>query len=162
MHYLIDGHNLIAFTPGLDLEMIDDETQLLKLLQVYQRQNRDHIEIYFDNSPPGQAGKHRYGMLTAHFVRAGLSADSAIHRRLAKLGSSARNWTVVSSDRAVLAAAREVHAAVIRSDTFAKKVLTAQKANSQSDRYNGESPSDVEIDRDEVQEWLEIFSKRKS
>jgi predicted RNA-binding protein with PIN domain len=161
MRYLIDGHNLIAFTPGINLEMIDDEDQLINLLQKYQRQSRDHVEVYFDNSPPGQAGTHRYGMLTAHFIRAGLSADSAIRRRLVKLGPDARNWTVVSSDQAVQAAAREVHAAVIRSDVFAQKMLVAQEANQQSDRLNKGHRSDVDIDQDDIEEWLEIFLRKK-
>ena len=34
MHYLIDGHNLIARVPGLSLADPDDEVKLLQLLKI--------------------------------------------------------------------------------------------------------------------------------
>jgi uncharacterized protein len=116
MPYLIDGHNLIAKTPGLSLQAFDDENQLIELLQDFCRTRRKPVEVYFDNAPVGQAAVRRFGQVTAHFVRQGSTADAAIHRRLVRLGKSAGNWTVVSSDRAVQTAARLAHAQVLSSN----------------------------------------------
>jgi predicted RNA-binding protein with PIN domain len=86
MAYLIDGHNLIAKIPGLNLYDIDDEVQLIQILQIFCRQSRKRVEVYFDNAPPGNVRTRKYGLVTAHFVRRGSTADAAIQSRLKKLG----------------------------------------------------------------------------
>ena len=54
MAYLIDGHNLIAAVPGIHLDEIDDETQLIQVLGGFCRQRKKRVEVFFDNAPPGQ------------------------------------------------------------------------------------------------------------
>jgi predicted RNA-binding protein with PIN domain len=105
MPFLIDGHNLIPRV-GLRLDSLDDELELIRLLQEYSRLSRGQVEVYFDNAPAGQPAKQKHGMVTAHFVRRPDIADEAIRQRIAKLGASAKNWTVISSDRRVQAEAR--------------------------------------------------------
>src|SRR5262245_2786427 len=103
MPYLIDGHNLIPKL-GLRLDSIDDEMELIAILQEFHRlkhTSAGQVEVYFDAAPTSQARIRKLGAITAHFVRLGTSADNAIRNRLKKLGRSARNWTVVSSDRQV-------------------------------------------------------------
>ena len=100
MSYLIDGHNLIPKL-GLRLNSPDDEMQLIGILQEFCRLQRREAEVYFDGAPVGQAHTQKVGIVTAHFVRLGTTADSAIKNRLEKLGRGARNWIVVSSDREV-------------------------------------------------------------
>jgi hypothetical protein len=46
MNYIIDGHNLIAKIPGLDLSMLDDEQRLIELLNRYGQHSRGRIEVY--------------------------------------------------------------------------------------------------------------------
>ena len=53
MPLIIDGHNLIPKIPGLSLQAIDDETQLVELLGEYCRLSRRQVEVFFDNAPPG-------------------------------------------------------------------------------------------------------------
>jgi uncharacterized protein len=106
MPYIIDGHNLIPKLPGLELSDIDDESRLIELLQEFCRRQRKRVEVYFDNAPPVERRAQSFGAVTARFVRQGTTADAAIRARLARLGRSARNWTVVSSDQEVQAAAR--------------------------------------------------------
>jgi len=90
--------------------------------------------------------------VTAHFVRKGRTADDAIRARLEKMGKSARNWTVVSSDREVLNSARSAHASRISSDEFAQQIEEA-KFTAQSD------PSeDKSLSSQEVEQWLKLFS----
>jgi uncharacterized protein len=152
MPYLIDGHNLIPKIPGLSLRAIDDETQLISLLQEYCRRQRKEADVFFDNAPPGNARSHSYGAVTARFVRQGTTADSAIHDRLNRLGREARNWSVVSSDHAVQAAARASRAQVISSETFAAQL----RASLESVKNSG-AGGEVKLSQDEIDEWLSLF-----
>jgi len=119
MSYLIDGHNLIPKITGLSLQQIDDETRLIELLQVFCRVRRKKVEVYFDQAPPGRAGTRSFGMVIAHFVRQGIPADEAILERLNRLQQTARNWSVVTSDRHIQVQARSMSAQVISSEDFA-------------------------------------------
>jgi predicted RNA-binding protein with PIN domain len=153
MPYLIDGHNLIPKL-GLRLDSPDDEVQLVAILQEFYRTSRKDMEVYFDGAPATQAGIRKLGTVTAHFVRKGTTADDAIRRRLKTLGKSARNWTVISSDRQVQAEASAVRAEVLSSDSFAAMLkqarLSAPKAK-----------VDHKLPESEVEEWLRIFQKGK-
>jgi uncharacterized protein len=158
MRYLIDGHNLIPKVPGLSLEAVDDEQQLIESLQDFcrrsgRRQRSAWLEVFFDQAPPGQAGTRRYGMVKAHFVRQGKTADQAILEQLRRLGKQARNYTVVSSDHQVQNAAHEVRAGVLSSEAFAA-LLGASGAETGQARENR---PDITLDPQEVNEWLDLF-----
>lgn len=165
MNYIIDGHNLIAKIPGLDLSMPDDEERLIGLLNRYGEHQRGkprlgragRLEVYFDGSPAGQAGVKIYGRVRAHFVALGVTADEAIREQLRKLGKSAKGWTVVTSDRAVQAAAREAHSEVMKAEKFAQVLLEAH----QSSHPGTEPTRDYPLSPAEVDEWLAIFKRRK-
>ena len=153
MPFLIDGHNLIPRI-GLRLDSLDDELELIRLLQEFCRLSRSQAEVYFDNAPAGQPTKQKHGLVTAHFVRKPDIADEAIYQRIRKLGASAKNWTVVSSDRRVQAEARAARAKVISSDEFAHQVrLTLQNKLASS--------SDNALNEKEINDWLELFAKRR-
>ena len=99
-----------------------------------------------------ESGRHTVDGV--HYVRQGRSADSAIYDRLRRLGGDARNWTVVSSDRAVQGYARQEHAQTIDSDTFARQLTQGDRtAKAGSDRTEFNSTPE------EVNEWLEAFQK---
>ena len=154
MPYLIDGHNLIPKL-GLSLRSVDDEMELVARLQAFCRATRKGVEVYFDGAPAGQAGTRKLGLVTAHFVRLGSSADAAIRARLKSLGRAARNWTVVTSDREVQANARAAGAQVVSSDAFAEQVIESIRAPpSKSDKSGGMST-------EEVDEWLRLFRENK-
>ena len=153
MPYLIDGHNLIPKL-GLRLDSPDDELQLVRVLQEFCRLERRTAEVYFDGAPPGQARVQRLGAVTAHFVRQGTTADAAIRLRLEQLGRAARNWIVVSSDHAVQASARGLHAASVRSEEFA--ALLRQAA-----RRPAASGAQGRLSAEEVEEWMRTFSQKK-
>jgi hypothetical protein len=153
MPFLIDGHNLIPRI-GLRLDSLDDELELIRLLQEYCRLSRSQAEVYFDNAPAGQPAKQKHGAVTAYSVRRPDIADEAIRRRIMRLGASAKNWTVVSSDRCVQAEARSAKAKVLSSDEFARQVrLTLQNKPA----AEGESA----MSEKELNDWLELFAKRR-
>jgi predicted RNA-binding protein with PIN domain len=153
MPYLIDGHNLIPKL-GLRLDSLDDEMELVGRLQEFCRLRRAQVEVYFDGAPPGQASTRKEGMVTAHFVRKGSSADAAIENRLLKMKKSAKSWTVVSSDRRVQRAAGAAQAATMPADDFAKEMHQAQS------EHKSKSKSETELSPSEVDEWLETFKKQ--
>jgi predicted RNA-binding protein with PIN domain len=153
MPYLVDGHNLIPKL-GLRLDSIDDEMELIAILQEFSRLERRQIEVFFDGAPADQVGTRKYGNLTAHFVRLGGTADTAIRNRLKKLGKSARNWTVVSSDRQVQAEARAMHAEVVSSDSFAGMLKHARDSAPRPHQERKLSPK-------EVDDWLKFFEERR-
>ena len=153
MPYLIDGHNLIPKL-GLRLDSINDEMELISILQEFCRLERKQVEVFFDGAPTPHAGPRKLGSVTAHFVRLGTTADNAIRNRVKGLGKSAKNWTVVSSDRQVQAEARAAQAEVVSSDSFAR--LLQQARNSAS------KPTDErKLSNQEVEDWLKLFGERR-
>ena len=152
MPYLIDGHNLIPKL-GLHLDSIDDEMELISILQEFCRLTRKQIEVFFDGAPTPHARTRKLGTVTAYFVQLGTTADNAIRNRVKRLGKSAKNWTVVSSDRQVQAEARAAQAEVVSSDAFAN--LLKQVRNSAS------KPTDErKLTDQELEDWLKLFGEK--
>jgi predicted RNA-binding protein with PIN domain len=158
MNYMIDGHNLIGKLAGLDLSMADDEQRLIELLNHFGQHNRGRIEVYFDGAPVNQSGSQNFGRVRAHFVPRWQTADQAISMRLAKLGKSARNWEVVTSDRSVQAAAHEARAGVTSSEEFTQRLHASLRARSGEEA----AITDGTLSEQEVNEWLAIFKQRNT
>lgn len=156
MNYIIDGHNLIGKLTGLDLHMIDDEQRLIELLNHFGQFNRGKLEVYFDGAPVGEAGASTFGRVRAHFVAQSQTADDAIRKRLNRLGKSARNWVVVTSDHSVQAAAHETHARVMKAEEFAMRLNAAQQAKA----GDYQDISERKLSEAEIDEWLAIFKAR--
>jgi predicted RNA-binding protein with PIN domain len=153
MPYLIDGHNLIP-KMGLRLDSPDDELELIAILQEFCRVTGKQVEVYFDGAPTPQAGTRKHGVVTAHFVPQKSTADNAIRQRLKRMGKSAKNWTVVTSDRRVQLEARDVRAEFQSSDAFANMLNQA--------RSSAPKPAnDRKLSGQEVDDWLKLFEERK-
>ena len=153
MPYIIDGHNLIGKIPGLQLDDLDDEKDLIQLLQDFCTQSGKEAEVYFDRSASGHARASVHGRVTARFVRSDETADQAIARHLKRLGKAAANWTVVSSDHEVQIAAKRARARLITSEEFSRELAASPTGGD-----SGEKP---EMGTDEVDEWLDLFGGEK-
>ena len=153
MPYIIDGHNLIPWVPGLSLDEIDDEIRLVELLQEFCRRERKRVEVYFDRAAPGGSRLRKFGNVTARFVRHGRTADEAISEKLRRLAGEARNYTVVSSDHSVQAAARAARARVLTSADFVGILLADNTESS-----NESESANKKLSQSEVDEWLDIFN----
>ncbi len=150
MPYIVDGHNLIPHV-GLRLNAVDDEMALVEMLREFCRVKRTRVDVYFDGAPPGEDRTRKFGYVTAHFVRKGRTADDAILARLRKMGKSAKNWIVVSSDREVQSSARSVQAKRISSADFAREVQDAKFTVF-------ENPDEERtLSKGEVDQWLKLF-----
>ena len=152
MPYIIDGHNLIPKIPHIHLQDIDDEIQLVRMLQEFCRIKRKQVEVYFDNAPPGTSSARNYGSVVARFIREGKTADQAIRGKLKRLGGEARNWSVVSSDREVMAAARAARAVIISAEDFARQLLDVL-----GDTGIETSDLESELSEQEVEDWMRVF-----
>ncbi|MGA9532543.1 MAG: NYN domain-containing protein [Anaerolineales bacterium] len=151
MPHLIDGHNLIGKLRGIALSDLDDEQQLMALLGRWCQRSGKRAVVYFDQgSLLGEDPRPQHG-LTAHFVAPPKTADMAIHGHLQRLGRRARNWTVVSSDRAVQRAARQAGARVVDSERFSREL---------EERTDGSAPEKPEgLTPTEIDRWLDIFRR---
>ena len=152
MPYIVDGHNLIPNVPGLNLQDMEDELQLVELLQEFCRINRKQVDVYFDNAPPGGLEVSKFGRVTARFIRQGVTADQAIKKKLNRLAGEARNWTVVSSDREVQAAARKARAKFIPAEDFAEQLLRDLGGSEPVSNDEGKT-----LTPDEIQDWMKLF-----
>lgn len=156
MPYMVDGHNLIPKIAGLSLSDPDDELQLIQLLQEFCRRKGKQVEVFFDQAPAGQKPARKFGQVNAYFVRQGRTADDAIRARLVRLGRASRNWTVVSSDRMVQAAAHEAGAQTLTAESFAGQIAEAL----QGERSAPNKP-EADLSPDELAGWLELFRPGK-
>lgn len=153
MPYLIDGHNLIPYIPGLSLKDLDDEIALIQVLQGFASQHKTKVEVYFDQAPAARAGSRSFGAVRAHFVRQDSTADKAMINRLSRMGKDAKNWTVVTSDREILVEARSAHSQTLKSAEFAAELKRVISGNS-DDSDKKDAP---EISNGEVDYWLGQF-----
>jgi predicted RNA-binding protein with PIN domain len=153
MPYLIDGHNLIPKL-GLRLDSMNDEMELIAILQEFCRLERKQVEVYFDGAPTNQAGTRKHGSVTAHFVPLKSTADNAIRNRLKKMGRSAKNWIVVSSDHRVQLEARTAQAEILSSDVFANILKQARSSAPKPTEHR-------KLTSQEVDDWLKLFEQRR-
>jgi predicted RNA-binding protein with PIN domain len=156
MAYLIDGHNLIPKIRNLSLESMDDEMELVVLLQEFCQRRQKQVEVFFDNAPPGQPRARNFGNVIARFIPSPQTADQAIHNKLIRLGASARNWTVVSSDHAVQGFSRAARAQVLTSEAFARLIEVSLK----EDKIETKRRSESAMSEAEVDEWMRLFGDK--
>lgn len=150
---VIDGHNLIPKLPGLNLSDADDEARLLDMLQEYCRIVRCQVELFFDGSPDPDKNRRKHGLVHAHFIKLGYSADDAIIAWLRAKGSRAREYGVVTSDRRIQAEVRALGASVTSSDEFALDVRRAFNSPARVQEMR-EKP----LSNSEVEDWLDFFN----
>jgi uncharacterized protein len=68
MPYLIDGHNLVAQTPGISLEDPDDEAKLVMLLRQLCMREKRKATVIFDGGLPGGVSRLSSSNVTVIFA----------------------------------------------------------------------------------------------
>jgi len=150
MPYLIDGHNLIAALPDIHLEDEHDEVDLVLKLRAWAGRQRRKIVVIFDGGIPGgyspQLSSPNVRIVFA--ARHRTTADRIIRERVNKL-SDPINWTVVSSDYAVL----------YQAETAGAKTMTAEGFADLLSQPTAESPEKPQIvSQAEIEDWLQVFT----
>jgi len=153
MRYLIDGHNLIAHLPDIDLADPDDEVRLIYKLRGFCARTGDKITVVFDCGVPGGVSTTlSTPSVTAIFASAQrLSADQVLLNQLRQI-KNVSAYTLVSSDQEIIAAAQGLGIAARRAAAFAAS-LHPPTATEKDPRPR--------ISASEVEEWLAIFSRRR-
>jgi predicted RNA-binding protein with PIN domain len=148
MPLLIDGHNLIGRLPDLHLDDPDDEAKLVLRLRAYVARTRKRATVVFDQGLPGGLSHSLSGGgVRVVFAPTGRSADGILRERIRR-AHDPRGLTVVTSDGAVIAAARARGARVIRAEAFAEQLSVPPKLASEDD---------VRLSPAEVEAWLSVF-----
>ena len=152
MPYLIDGHNLIAALPDIDLADDNDEAQLVLKLRGFAARQKTKCAVVFDGGLPGGASRLSTSTVQVVFASAQRSdADSLIKRRIAKLPDP-RNWTLVSSDRELRSSAHSRRMPQLSAQQFAELLRQPQQARNDSAETEKPDPS-----ADDTELWLKQF-----
>jgi len=157
MPYLIDGHNLIGQIPGIELDDPNDEAKLVQKLTGYAARTGKRCVVVFDNGIPGGASRMSTRMVEVVFASNPGTADKLMMSRIRKAQDPGQ-WTVVSGDRMILDAAKARKMKTITSAEFALLLRPPVKKKPVVEK---EERSDVYVSPKEVEEWLDIFKKRK-
>lgn len=156
MHYLIDGHNLIAHMDDIDLSDPDDEAQLIMRLRQWVAAGRKRrLTVYFDAGLPGGRSPHfSGGPVEVIFASSGQEADDLLRHRIRRVHNPPE-YTLVSSDRAVQAAAAKRKMPLLDSGAFAAAL--ALEAQQRSQPAAEPEADELALSAEEVAEWLEMF-----
>ncbi|HXV97436.1 MAG TPA: NYN domain-containing protein [Anaerolineae bacterium] len=157
MQWLIDGHNLIGQMPNLRLDDPNDEAKLVTYLQSFRARTGQRLTVIFDAGQTYRpAETKKVGGVTVQFAPHGQSADQIIKGRLRRV-KNPQEIIVVTSDRAVQAAARQARVRVLTSGEFARQLLPASPEAADEDRG---SQTEIKLSADEIDEWLKLFNNQ--
>ncbi|MBK8022633.1 MAG: NYN domain-containing protein [Chloroflexi bacterium] len=118
MRFLIDGHNLIGQLPDIRLDDPNDEAKLVQKLMGFCARTGKRCVVIFDVGLPGGWSKLSTAPVEVIFASPGTNADRIMRERIAALRDPGQ-WTIVSGDREVLAAAQIRKMRTLRSVEFA-------------------------------------------
>jgi hypothetical protein len=153
VRYLVDGHNLIARLPGLGLDDPHDEARLVRRLRAWALASRKRqLTIIFDGRlAGGRSAELSGGSVEVIFSPHGGSADELLLRRIKKARNPAE-YTVISSDREILAAAEARRMPSMVSEAFVLFMAeeTSRPAPAPAD-------NELEVSPAEISEWLALF-----
>jgi hypothetical protein len=151
MPYLIDGHNLIAHLPDIDLADPDDEAKLVLKLRGFCARHRKNCVVIFDQGLPGGASglsTHSVAVIFASYEHT--TADALIHERIRQT-RDIKGWIVVSSDQEVLESADRHGMRGLRASDFANKL------KNEPIEFDASTAENLRVSKEEVNEWLQHF-----
>lgn len=157
MHYLIDGHNLIAKIPDIDLNDPNDEVELILRLKSWAAASpKRKVTVYFDGGLPGGIEQRlSTSDIKVIFAPEGTTADALIIKRIRKIPNPPE-YALVTSDQQIIAVAESCRLPHLRSEAFAAQM--GQDKQKRTSRTVRPSPTDdPKVSDREVAEWLELF-----
>jgi len=150
MPYLLDGNNLMGLARQRGLGGITDRRGLAGAVAALARSRGGRYTLVFDGGPDQHfVGGTQLGAVRVEFA-APRSADDWILSRV-RSAANPRNWTVVSADRALVAAVRNAGARAMDAADFVSR-LAGLPAGA------GEKPDGRAVD---LEEWEEYFRTGK-
>jgi predicted RNA-binding protein with PIN domain len=157
MHYLIDGHNLIAKISDINLNDPNDEVELILRLKSWAAANsKRRVTVYFDGGLPGGVEQRlSTSGIKVIFAPEGKTADSLIIKRIRKI-KNPPEYVLVTSDQQIIAAAENRRLRHLRSEVFAGK-MGQEKQKRMAPPPPSPETDDPQISEREVAEWLALF-----
>lgn len=156
MHYLIDGHNLIAQLKEIELGDPNDEVKLILMLRSWTAADRKRrVTLYFDGGLPG--GKSRelsQGQVAVIFASAGRKADELLIQHIKSVKPPGA-YTLITGDQQIVAWARQRKMPVQSAAEFAQRLEKEQQERLEALRVD--EGTDPVIAAGEVEEWLALF-----
>jgi uncharacterized protein len=152
MTYLIDGHNLIGKLPDIDLDDPNDEALLVQKLSAFAARTSKRCLVVFDKGLPGGKSRMSTRYVTVVFAPHDSNADQVMMNRISGI-QNPKDWTVVSSDNDVLAAAKRRRMQTMKSAEFASLIERPVQPDKPA--------PDKQLSPDEVDEWLTLFNEKK-
>ena len=156
MHYLIDGHNLIAQMDEINLSDPDDEAQLiLRLRRWIAASPKRRVTVYFDGGLPGGEARNLSGTrLRVVFASGGSDADALLMKQIRRV-KNPPEYTLVTNDREIIDFAGRRKLPHISADRFAREMTGEAEARARpTPTPSEEAPT---LSEAEVAEWLELF-----
>jgi predicted RNA-binding protein with PIN domain len=168
MNYLIDGHNLIGKLPDIKLSDPDDEAKLvLKLINWAAVGVDRRVIVVFDRGMPGvQWARFRSDTIKTVFAPDGNSADNWLITFMKREVRDPRQFTLVTSDNAIVKVAQRLRINQISSDQFADDMIDEMARLLQGDYAVENDPAPLKplpredpkhMSDEEVAAWLNLF-----
>lgn len=160
MHYLIDGHNLIAKMPDISLDDPNDEMKLILRLKSWAAGSKKRrITVIFDGGlPGGKSLRFSNSSVKVVFASIGKQADDLLIQRIQK-AKNPQEYTLISSDQEIIEAANQRRLPSIKSELFAAN-LEPEKGTANPGKKQKPSPAEDDnpsVSANEVEEWLALF-----
>jgi len=156
--YLIDGHNLIGRLPDISLSDPHDEAKLVQKLIGFSARTRKRIVVVFDCGIPAGRSRLTTATVTVLFARPQSSADDVIIGRIQR-AQNPQQWTVISTDQRVRAAAASRQMKTLTSAQFVPQLTIAPPTTKDDDPELHTKSLDVRVHPHEVEYWLKVFSQ---
>lgn len=165
MHYLIDGHNLIARLEDIHLDDPNDEAKLVLRLRSWTAANKKRrVTVIFDGGlPGGKSTRLSTSRVTVIFASSGQTADDLLIRRIKQLKNPAE-FTLISSDREVIATARKCRLPAMLSEEFAGQLPSTKRPKTPpaevavvGEKSVADGREAPQLSEDEINEWLDLF-----
>ncbi len=166
MPYLIDGHNVIGQLADISLDDPHDEMKLVQKLVSFSARVKSKITVVFDKGIP--ASRQQWSsMVEVVFANHWSNADRVMIERI-RVTKDSHYWTVVSSDRYVLDAARQYRMKTMRSAEFATVLsqkhgqINKQPWKMDSQSEDGDKTGNEHVSPEDVRYWLSVFNETPS
>jgi predicted RNA-binding protein with PIN domain len=151
--YLIDGHNLIAAMPDIELSDPDDELRLVRRLTEWAAAGRKRkVLVVFDGGlVRGKDANLSTPRVQVFFASTAETADSLLVRRIERVRDPGA-YTLITSDRAIIATAQARRMPHMFSEAFAVKMDEDLQPGPEPEPDDSPTLSEAE-----VQAWLDLF-----
>lgn len=157
MRYLVDGHNLIAQLPDIDLADPDDEAKLVFKLRSFCARTGKKVTVVFDGGIPGGVSTSLSNKsVTAKFASAKkMNADQVLIAEIRRVKNT-KAYTLVTSDHEICQSAQSRGIPILTTPAF---IALLNQAGTQLAKEIDEKDENPRLSAAEVDEWLAIFTQ---